>query len=142
MWSDIKQQVVQFKTAVINGRDGEGYPTSARTLVRVDEARQVFSVDVADELQMQPGPASLLLHTHDEQLWNQHVVRVRGELIAEEAGWTFRPSQFTLLFGGSNPFYLIKAILDIRKTAKSYLRKRGLERPQIPWDKLKAVKGG
>jgi hypothetical protein len=134
MWDKLKQQASTFQSAVLTTRDADGYPVSVRTSFNADDARHELRVAVPPTVEAQPGPASLLFHQHNDQLWNLRIVLVRGELAHTGNGWVFRPQPIT-----PSPNAL-RMILSCRKTAQAYLRKRGLARPPIPWDRLKAIK--
>ena len=140
MWPEITKQLTIFSSAVINGRDADGYPASARTTVSADAERQELLVQLAPELELQPGPASLLFHDHNEQLWNQRVFLVRGQLAHGDNGWVFRPLSIPAGMSANGPLAMVQAIMTCRKVATAYLRKRNLPRPAIPWAQLKAIK--
>lgn len=134
MWDKLKQHVSTFGSAVLTARDADGYPVSVRTPLRVDDTRRELYVTVAPGVEPEPGPASLLFHHHNEQLWELQIVFVRGELAQTSGGWVFRPQPLS-----PSPNAL-RFILNCRKTARAYLRKRGWERPSIPWERLQAIK--
>jgi hypothetical protein len=119
---------------VLTARDAAGYPVSVRTPVQVDDTRHELYVKVAPGAEPESGPASLLFHQHNEQLWDLQIVFVRGELTHTSDGWVFRPQPL------APPPNALRMILNCRKTARAYLRKRGLDRPSIPWERLKAIK--
>lgn len=99
----------------------------------------MLRVSVSEALEIQPGPASILGHFHDEKLWGLKAFLVRGGLERDDRGWVFRPG--TLIpAGGTNPLVAIRTMRQTRRAAKAYLAKRGLARPAIPWDKIKAAK--
>ncbi len=134
MWDKLKHQAGTFPSAVLTSRDADGYPVSVRTSFSTDDARHELRVTLPPTVDAQPGPASLLFHQHNEQLWNLRIVLVRGELANTGHGWVFRPQP---LMPSPNA---LRMILHCRKTAQAYLRLRGLARPSIPWDRLKAIK--
>jgi hypothetical protein len=88
---------------------------------------------------VQPGPASILGHFHDEKLWGLKAFLVRGVLERNDQGWAFRPGT-PIPAGGTSPLAAIRTMRQTRRAAKVYLAKRGLARPAIPWDKIKAAK--
>ena len=84
-------------------------------------------------------PAGLLCHAHDDLLWHQTSFGVRGTLARDDRGWLFQPR--ALLPGiQPDPLSLLRFILSCRRSADAYLKKRGLARPQVPWDEIVAVK--
>lgn len=58
---------------MLNATDPDGRPYSVRCRPRPDSSAGVLRLDLARGGEIQPGPASLLCHTHDEELWNQKV---------------------------------------------------------------------
>ncbi len=119
---------------MLTTRDATGYPVSVRTPCVIDDQRQAVGVTMPAAVDAQAGPASLLLHAHNEQLWDLHIMVVRGELVCSGNAWIFRPQPRT-----PDPS-AFRMILNCRKAANAYVRKRGLDRPAIPWDRLKAIK--
>ena len=140
MWDKLLQQASRFNSGVLNARDITGYPVSVRTPTTADHQQQVFRLRVPDEAEVVAGPASLLFHDHDEYIWNQHVLLVRGEVLETAQGWTFRPLRLAPGMGMEGPLSMFRLIREVRKTTHTYLAKRGLPRPQIPWDRLRAAK--
>jgi hypothetical protein len=134
MWDKLKHQVSTFGSAVLTAHDANGYPMSVRTAVYADNDRHELRVEVPATAEVQSGSASLLFHQHNAQLWNLRIVLVRGELTSTGNAWVFRPQPLA-----PSP-HALRAILNCRKTATAYLRKRGLARPPIPWGRLKAIK--
>lgn len=140
MWDKLLQQASRFTNGVLNARDSTGYPVSVRTPITADHEQHVFHLRVPDEAEVMPGPASLLFHDHDQNIWNQHVVLVRGEVLETAQGWAFRPLRLAPGLGMEGPLSMFQMIRNARKTTNAYLAKRGLARPQIPWQRLRAAK--
>jgi hypothetical protein len=140
MWDRLVTYVQTFQSAVLNAHDANTYPASVRTPVVINHDTRTLRVQVPAELALRSGPASLLLHSHNEQLWDLKIVLVRGKLTTTPDGWIFHPTSFASEPGAEGGLALVKMILKLRKTAKSYLKTRGLARPQIPWNRLKAIK--
>jgi hypothetical protein len=90
---------------------------------------------------LRPGPASLLCHSHDEQLWKLRSFVVAGDLIRAGDSWTLTASRYVSGGERSGPIGAIRYIQGLRATARRYLDRRGLERPRIPWDEYAALKG-
>jgi hypothetical protein len=139
MWDDLLRQLPKYRSAVLNARDDEGYPFSLRCRPLPDEAAQTLLLDLAADLPLQPGPASVLCHKHDAKLWNQQSFLLRGKL--EQAGgrWLFRPTQ---LIPGVSPDLVstVRFVVASRRNAAAYLAKRGLARPAVPWQEINRVK--
>jgi hypothetical protein len=139
MWDKINQAIGSFTDPVLSAHDADGYPASLRTPVVPDAGQQVLNVQIATDLELQPGPASLLFHSHNEQLWDLRGFVAKGTLEASGEGLVFRPLTFTRTAGGP-PLDTLKFIRACRRTAARYLARRGLARPAVPWDTIKAAK--
>lgn len=138
MWSDLIRTVGDFPSAVLSARDADGDPASLRTAAAPDDRRHVFGVHVPLHLELQPGPASLLVHSHDAQLWSLRSHSVRGTLERDGDGWLFRPSG-AAAGEDSSALATVRALLGTRRAAKKYLARRGLAHPAIPWERLRAA---
>jgi hypothetical protein len=132
MWPEIAARLPRFSSAVLTGLDSGGDPVSVRCHPTLDHQAQVLRVAVPDGLEMVTGPAGLLCHHHDEQLWGLKSFLLRGTLDQTSHGWAFRPRQ--LVPGmDTTPLRSLRLLRDCRRTAKRYLAARGLRRPTIPW---------
>jgi hypothetical protein len=140
MWDEIEKYLPQFESAVLNARDGEGYPYSVRCRPEQDRPAGVLRVDLAEETNAQPGPASLLCHSHDDKLWNQKIFLLRGTLEESDDGYVFRPEKFVPSIGTGGPLGVVRMLLGVRKASAAYLKRRGLPRPRIPWAEIQALK--
>jgi hypothetical protein len=137
MWDKVLKHLVKYPSAVLTGIDGEGYPTSVRCSPEADSGRKVLKLNLPGYVTLQAGPASVLCHYHDDLLWNQTNFVLRGNLDKVDNEWVFTPTQFIEGAGaGMNP---LRQIRQGRSAAKSYLAKRSVARPKVPWDKLKAL---
>ncbi|MBP7998718.1 MAG: hypothetical protein KA314_13965 [Chloroflexi bacterium] len=140
MWNEIVKAIAKYESSVLSFVDAEGFPLSVRCVPQADGARQVIRVQLPPEVVAQPGPASLMSHHHDAQLWNLHGYSVVGELAREEGegGWVLRPQK--IIPGmDSNPLGSLRLIRDARRAAQRYLDKRNLPRPQIDWSGIKRL---
>lgn len=140
MWDEIEKYLPTFPSAVLNTLDAEGHPYSVRCRPRIERSERLLRLDLAAESALRPGPASLLCHSHDEQLWDLKLFLVRGKLECDESGWTFVPSRFIPGAGIGGPLSVVRAIVEMRRAAAAYLKKRGLARRRIPWGEIEAVK--
>jgi hypothetical protein len=131
-------EVATYSSAVLNGRDNEGYPYSVRCHPQPDSAaRTLLITDVVAPLI--EGPASLLCHEHDDFLWRQRAVLTRGRIVRAGVDWRFTPDK--VIPGLSqNPLALGRFFLHARGVAAGYLAKRNLPRPVIPWDDIIRIK--
>jgi hypothetical protein len=128
-----------FPSAVLTGVDDTGYPFSARCRPEPDGPTQTLRLQLPASIPLRAGPAGLLCHRHDAQLWNLKSFWVRGSLGANPGGWTFHPQKFVPGAGIGGPMGVVRFIRDGRRRARQYLKKRGLARPEIPWDRIHAV---
>lgn len=137
MWAEIEKNLAAFESGVLNARDAGGYPYSVRCRPRPDPQAGVVRLDLAGGGAVRPGPASLLCHTHDEELWNQRAVLVLGRLEGTGQARVFRPERTV---GGMGFRAAARMLIGARRTTSAYLKKRGLARPRIPWGEIEAIK--
>jgi hypothetical protein len=141
MWAEISRHLYQFESAVLSGLDEEGYPFSVRCRPYTDvSGAGVLTVWLPPGTPVQPGPASLLCHSHDENLWNLKSFLVRGDLVKDVGGWSFEPSRFIPGTGIGGLPAMIRFLFNSRRNASRYLQERNLARPSIPWDEIDAAK--
>ena len=141
MWAEITKYLYQFESAVLSGLDEAGYPFSVRCRPYPDASGvEVLRVWLPPDTPLRPGPASLLCHTHDENLWNLKSFLVRGVLVKDAGGWSFEPGKFIPGIGIGGLPAKIRFLAGSRRRARRYLRKRGLARPRILWDEINAAK--
>lgn len=139
MWRELTRRLRRYSSAVLTTLDADGYPLSLRCRPTPDEASQVLRIELPEALALRPGKVCLLWHTHDEQLWNQWSLLVRGELRRDGAGWLVQPSQVVPGIE-QTPIAFFRFVRDSRRKAAAYLAARGLPRPTIPWAQIEAVK--
>jgi hypothetical protein len=137
MWDKVLKHLPEYQTGVLTGIDAEGYPYSLRCKPQIDTTQQILRISLPDYVTIKPGPASILCHYHNEKLWDLKNFVLRGTIEQSNSVWLFRPTQF--IAGAGNYKGLFKLIQDGRRAAKQYLIKRNLNRPRIPWDKIKAI---
>jgi hypothetical protein len=143
MWDKIAKNLKKYPSAVLTGIDAMGYPCSMRCLPRVDVTAQVLRVQPPPGILLQPGPAGLLCHRHNELLWDMESFLLRGSLTRDEDGWNFHPLRFIPGFPGTGRNAVIPAVrlvIHSRSNAQHYLQARHLPRPRIPWDEIMALK--
>jgi hypothetical protein len=139
MWDRIARSLAGFQNAVLTGIDPDGYPISLRCVPQIDPDRQVLHVQIPLGTAVQPGPADLLCHSHNERLWNFRSFVVHGRLEQESQGWVFHPRHFIPGNGFGGLMSQLKMLLKARRAARRYLEKRGLPRPKIPWASIQAL---
>jgi hypothetical protein len=141
MWPEIVRHLYQFESAVLSGLDEEGYPFSVRCRPYADASgAEALRIWLAPGTPFRPGPASLLCHSHDENLWNLKSFLVRGVLVKDAGGWSFEPDRFIPGMGIGGLPAMIRLFLGSRRRARRYLQERDLARPSIPWDEINAAK--
>ncbi|MET0133412.1 MAG: pyridoxamine 5'-phosphate oxidase family protein [Kibdelosporangium sp.] len=118
-----------FPSAVLGGRAGDGAPVLLR--VRPVAVANGYRLDLPEDVKVSPGPASLLVHRHNEKLANLRFALVRGELSED---MTLAPS--VVVDPASSAFRTLKRT---RRSAKDYLRSRDLARPGIDWAGFAAI---
>ena len=141
MWAEITKYLYQFESAVLSGLDEAGYPFSVRCRPYADASgTEVLRIWLPADTPLRPGPASLLCHSHDENLWNLKSFLVRGALSTDERGWSFEPLRFIPGAGIGGLPAMARFFIGSRRDASRYLKTRGLARPRIPWNEINAVR--
>ena len=140
MWDEIGRLLPGFESAVLTGLDADGYPYSVRCRPWADSTTRVLRVQLLAYASIQAGPASLLCHEHDENLWNLRSFLVRGTIAREDSEWIFQPQRFVPGAGVEGTRGMVRFLTGSRRNAKRYLQKRGLSRPRIPWKAINEIK--
>jgi hypothetical protein len=137
--ADALRRFATFPSAVLASRTEDGGPTLRRIRVTGPGADGGLALAVPDDADLRPGPAGLLSHSHDDKLWNLRSVGVVGELRSAGGGWALRPER---IIGGvkATPISVARQLAGLRRTARGYLEKRSLPRPEIAWDSIREVK--
>jgi hypothetical protein len=128
------RRLPDFDSAVLTAFDEQGVPTLLRVRPSADPMDRTFTF--VTDAPLRPGKASLLCHSHDEELWNLRSFVVTGDLTGSGAAWTLRPDRFVAGPDKLGPLAMIKMIRELRSTARRYLERRGLSRPEIPWREI------
>ncbi|WP_369779841.1 pyridoxamine 5'-phosphate oxidase family protein [Streptomyces sp. R33] len=124
-------------TAVLAGRDASGAPLLART--RPQPTPPGYLVEVPSDCPVEPGPASLLVHRHDEQLNHMYNALVRGELRRSDSGWLLTPSTVIEPMGSGRVSDALRVLRQTKRSTDRYLERRGLHRPKVQWDEFRAL---
>ena len=140
MWDEIVKHLAGFESAVLTGLDAEGYPYSVRCRPRADPVRRVLRIRLPAAVPFRPGSASLLCHSHDENMWHLRSFLVRGELSSDARGWRLDPLRFVPGAGIGGPVGMVRFVIGSRRNARRYLERRGLPRPRVPWAEIVAIK--
>ncbi|RPE46501.1 pyridoxamine 5'-phosphate oxidase [Streptomyces sp. Ag109_O5-1] len=130
-------QLARFPTAVLAARDASGAPVLART--RPVPTPEGFAVEVPADCPAVPGPASLLVHRHDERLNHMHNALVRGELRESAAGRVLVPAKVVEPMGSGRATDAVGVLRSTKRATDRYLSRRGLPRPRVRWPEFKAL---
>jgi hypothetical protein len=128
-----------FPDAVLTGLDAAGFPFSLRCTPQPDHRQQLLQAPIPPGIDILPGPAGLLCHRHNERLWGLKNFVLLGHLELQGTDWFFHPARFIPGNGFGGLLGDIRLIFKARATARRYLEKRGLTRPEIPWAAIKAL---
>ncbi len=138
LWAMLTRYAPRFASAVLTSVGGDGFPASLRCRPLIEPAPQRLRLHLPAGAGATPGPASLLYHRHDERLWGLLSFLLTGELAQEGGDWVFRPARFLpgMGIGGLRGYW--RFVMQGRRTAAAYLARRGLPRPQVAWDEMRA----
>ncbi len=139
-WDELCRLMAEYPSAVLSTVDETGFPVSVRCRPVPDRDVGGLQVQVPGELPVRPGPASLLWHKHDAELWHQRSFLVRGRLAQIDGVWWVMPNRLVPGIGYGGIRGTIRFARDARRTAGRYLAARNLPRPSVPWDEINAVK--
>ncbi len=132
----IVRSLAAFPDAVLTGRDAGGFPFSLRCIPRPDPEQLLLQLDMPPWADILSGPASLLCHRHDEKLWQLKNFVILGRLEGRNQSWVFHPTRFIPGNGFGGLLGDIRLIFKARRTARRYLERRGLPRPEVPWSAI------
>lgn len=130
-------QLSRFPTAVLAARDASGAPLLARTRPRPTPAG--YLVEVPADCPVERGPATLLVHRHDERLNRMYNASVRGDLRRTTAGWTLVPAAVVEPMGSGGALDALRVLRRTKRSTDRYLERRGLPRPPVQWDRFRAL---
>ncbi|GAA4609387.1 hypothetical protein BJY16_007300 [Actinoplanes octamycinicus] len=134
--------VSRYRSVVLTATDALGAPVLVRTSVTAEP--DGYRVAVPDDVPVREGPAGLLVHRHDDKLWNLHNANIRGHLVADGKGWLLAPAR--LVEPGQrhrrSVFEPIRIGRECQATTRRYLARRNLARPAIPWGAYRAIRAG
>ena len=122
-----------YPSTVLATVDETGAPMLVRTTVTATEDGYRPAVPAGS------GPASLLVHQHDDGLDGIHNAVVRGPLGADGL---LRPERLIEPAGGRNAGALetLRTVRALRAATDRYLEKRSLSRPAVPWPAYRAIR--
>jgi hypothetical protein len=128
------RELAGYPSAVFAARDADGGITLNRVVPQPTDGG--YLVAASSDVSPAEGPASLLMHRHDDKLAKLRCALVKGQISRrEETGdWFFVPGRVVNPTGSP-----LQSLRDARKTAARYLSTRSLSRPAIPWDQYRAL---
>ncbi|MGI5456906.1 pyridoxamine 5'-phosphate oxidase family protein [Streptomyces sp. CA-249302] len=133
-------QLAPYPDAVLAARDKTGAPVLARTRPVATDAG--FAVAVPGDCAVTAGPASLLVHRHDERLNNMRNTLVRGELREAGDGWLLVPGTVVEPMGSGRPSDAVRVLRRTSRATARYLERQGLPRPRVRWAEFRALARG
>jgi hypothetical protein len=131
-YSQVLRHMRAYDSAVLSWVADDGFPRAARTSLTPVPDGQAFAVELPGDEPVREGPAGLLCHKHDEKLWKLSSFVATGELTSEAGQWRMTPTGF-IPGAASTPAAVIRTVRGCRASAARYLERRGLSRPQVPW---------
>ncbi|WP_406078897.1 pyridoxamine 5'-phosphate oxidase family protein [Micromonospora sp. NBC_00858] len=129
--------LAEFPSAVLGARDVDGAPILSRT--RPVPRAGGYSLDVPTDAKIAPGPASLLVHRHDDRLGNLRNALVKGDLVRDDGGWLLVPQRVVEPSPGNGARAVLRTLRATRRSTRSYLARRGLARPRVQWDQFQNI---
>jgi hypothetical protein len=139
MWDDIYQALETHDSAVLTAFDASGFPFSIRCKPVVDRANKRLLVELPNPTEIQPGKAGLLMHSHNDELWDLVQFLLRGTLVRGGDGWYFVPASAHGTPRVPGALDTMRQLRAMRGTADRYLKHRGLPRPEVPWDDIQRL---
>jgi hypothetical protein len=139
MWDEILRALERYDNAVLTGFDEDGFPFSVRCVPSAQPQEHRIGVEVPQQSGIQPGRASLLMHSHNEELWDLTSVLIRGTLVHSRSGWYLAPASVQGNPEVAGMVEQFKSLFRMRKTAGRYLERRNIDRPKVPWTDIQRL---
>ncbi len=137
MWDEILDALEAHDSALLTGFDENGFPFSVRCMPMADRKNRRLTIELPRNAdQIQPGKASLLMHSHNEDLWDLAQFLIRGTLVRTGDGHYFVPASTIGAPRPASGLDAIKTLRTIRHRGNAYLNHRNIERPSVPWDDI------
>ncbi|GGM18730.1 hypothetical protein GCM10010129_73720 [Streptomyces fumigatiscleroticus] len=130
-------QLAAYPSAVLAARDTSGAPVLART--RPVPTDGGYIVQVPADCAAVPGPASLLVHRHDDRMNHMHNALVRGRLEAAGDGLLLVPDKVVEPMGSGRASDALGLLRRTKRATDRYLERRGLSRPKVRWDEFRGL---
>ena len=81
----------------------------------------------------------MLFHRHDDTLGSQDSFVIAGTLRQRGSRWTLATERFLPGPNSGGPLAVARTIRRMNSTAKGYLQRRDLARPEIQWAAIKEL---
>lgn len=135
----LKEYLQAFPDAILTGVDVQGYPVSVRCHPRIDKTGETLLLHLPPDIQIIPGLAGLLCHSHDEKLWHLKSFALQGNIDHQDEISLFHVQRLLPgmnMAGAPGP---LATIIRGRRRMKHILQKRGQTPPTIPWQRMKQI---
>ena len=140
MWHLAAESLRSFPEVVVTALGRDGYPVSVRERSsRYDGSTGEMPISVPEFTALAVGPANLIAHYHDEELWNLRMVQIKGLLEKRSEEWVFVSTVFTPPARGQLTS-LRHMAKSMRRSSRRYLATRGLKQPKVNWAALKRLR--
>jgi hypothetical protein len=139
MWNEILDALEAHDNALLTGYDENGFPFSVRCLPMADRQNRRLDVEIPEEAGIQPGRASLLMHSHNEELWDLVQFLIRGTLVRGSEGHYFVPASISGTPTKPGGMDTIRNLRGMRSRANAYIKRRGIARPKVPWEDIQRL---
>ncbi|MGW0858435.1 pyridoxamine 5'-phosphate oxidase family protein [Streptomyces sp. NPDC002690] len=132
------EQLNAYASAVLGARDASGAPVLART--RPMPGEDGYLLELPTDCAAVPGPASLLVHRHDDRMNNMHNALVRGRLDAAGDGrMLLVPEKVVEPMGTGRASDALGLLRRTKRSTGLYLERRDLPRPKVRWAEFREL---
>jgi hypothetical protein len=128
------RELAGYPSAVFAARGTDGGIALARAVAQPAEGG--YLVAAAPGTDLVGGPASLLVHRHNDKLAKASFALIRGRISGQEPAtdWLFAPDRVVRPAGSA-----LRTLRDARTASARYLSARSLPRPAVPWDQYRVL---
>ena len=134
IFGDVARELSAYETSVLSAFDSGRRPTMTRVSLRPIAGTEGFAVELPDGFDVTSGPASLLSHSHNDELSDLRGFGSGGTLAVDDGAPVFTPATLTRAGDTSSLRSSVRSLRAMRGNARRYLEHRSLERPAIDWD--------
>ncbi|GLY17171.1 hypothetical protein Kisp01_41860 [Kineosporia sp. NBRC 101677] len=136
------EALAQAPSAVLGARDRSGAPVLFRVEAVADAPAGGYRVDVPAGIEALDGPASLLMHHHDELVAGQANALVRGRLETDGTGRRlFVPERVVEPMRLRTPLDLLRLVRKNKQATRRYRDRRGISPAPVQWDRFRHLAG-